>query len=681
MNLSINISKITPPGFPHVLDRPRLVKRLQENQDRKLTLILGQGAQGKSTLAASYVQTTEIPSGWINLAYHDSEAVNLFYLLAYSLQQALTELDLSPALAYPTLSMGPREELPLYRDWLLALFNLVTVPVQAIFDGLDCLNVESSGFRFLQVLLDEAPPNLHFLMLSRELPPLDLQTLKMRRQAYIMSSEEVAFTLSETRAFLQQIKHLSLAPNLVGQIHRLTEGWAGGLVLLADLLERLPETARGDCLSVDLTNRFQGEIFPYFGEQIFSALPEQSQEFLIKSSIYDIISPDLLEGADGNPSAHDILEDLARRNLFVQSLYDRQKGWLYRYHQLFRDFLQTKFRTLLGNGQQEALFLQAGRLSEQTGEPEQAVKFYLQGQAYRQAASIIERIGMDLVKQGRTADLLPWLKAMPPDLVAENPWLLFYGFLARRLSGSAELILDLKQALALFQEQGDVSGSFLAMAYLLEALVLRGHPAIPNIHALLAQAEDLVQAAGAGRYPMERAILWFQIGFAHYIRSGKPRKGLWACQHAYLLARDLGDLPLQISALTYAHGVFSVLGEFARSAEVIEQVDKLLEKHPHPDLEALHLIHIGQFHWFQGNADQGALAIRQARQKIEAHGLSFLLLPAMLYDHLIKTMHGEYREAEEIGHSLVQLAFAMEDLWAGSVPVMVGSEPLPARGI
>jgi LuxR family maltose regulon positive regulatory protein len=485
-----------------------------------------------------------------------------------------------------------------------------------------------------------------------------------------MTSEEVAFTLSETRAFLQQIKNLSLAPNLVGQIHRLTEGWAGGLVLLADLLERLPEMAQGDYLPDDLTNRFQGEIFHYFGEQIFSSLADQSQEFLIKSSIYDIISPDLLEKFDGLPNANELLEDLARRNLFVQTLYDQQKGWLYRYHQLFKDFLQIKFKKLLGKGQQEALFLRAGVLSEQAGEPEQAVKFYLKAQAYRQAVAIIERIGIGLVTRDRTDDLLQWLKAIPKNFVAANPWLLSYYYMVRRLTGSAELILDLKQALTLFQQQGDVRGSFLAMAYLLEALILRGHPAIPNVHELLAQGEALVQAGGAGRYPAERAILWFQIGFAHYIRSGNPRKGLWACQNAYLLARDLGDLPLQISALTYVHGVLSVVGEFARAAEIVQQVDKLLEKHSYPDLESLQLIHVSQLHWFQGDAKKGALAVKQAREKIEEHGLSFLLPPAMLYDHLIKTMNGDYREAEEIGRSLAHLTLAIGNMWLHGVSLL-----------
>jgi len=41
-----------PPRFPHILKRPRLLERLEQQRDKKLILILGQGAQGKSTLEA-----------------------------------------------------------------------------------------------------------------------------------------------------------------------------------------------------------------------------------------------------------------------------------------------------------------------------------------------------------------------------------------------------------------------------------------------------------------------------------------------------------------------------------------------------------------------------------------------------------------------------------------------------
>ena len=58
----LNISKITPPRVHNILDRPRLMERFEHNTDKRVMLILGQAAQGKSTLAASYVQRSQIPA-------------------------------------------------------------------------------------------------------------------------------------------------------------------------------------------------------------------------------------------------------------------------------------------------------------------------------------------------------------------------------------------------------------------------------------------------------------------------------------------------------------------------------------------------------------------------------------------------------------------------------------------
>ena len=113
MKTPLSLSKITPPRFPHVLQRPRLLELLHHNCDKKLILILGQAAQGKSTLAVSWVDRATEPVAWVNLGPEDADPVNLFYLLVYSLQMALPGLDLSPLLSYPSMVLGPREEIPL----------------------------------------------------------------------------------------------------------------------------------------------------------------------------------------------------------------------------------------------------------------------------------------------------------------------------------------------------------------------------------------------------------------------------------------------------------------------------------------------------------------------------------------------------------------------------------------
>ncbi len=125
MNTPLNISKISPPRLPRILERSRLIQVLEENRDKNLIFILGQAAQGKSTLAASYAQKSETPWAWMNLGIEESDPVNLFYLLVQSLRYALNDVDLSPIQDYPAKAMGPREEIPLYREWTHALFDRI----------------------------------------------------------------------------------------------------------------------------------------------------------------------------------------------------------------------------------------------------------------------------------------------------------------------------------------------------------------------------------------------------------------------------------------------------------------------------------------------------------------------------------------------------------------------------
>jgi LuxR family maltose regulon positive regulatory protein len=663
MRLPLSISKITPPRFPRVLHRTRLIEHLQQHSDRKLILVLGPAAQGKSTLAVSWINTSKTPSAWINLGAEDAEPASLFHVLVHALGRALPGLDFSPLLAYPAMAMGPREELPLYRDWAVSLFGLVSAPVWIIFDGLDQLPPAAPAYRFLQVLVAEAPAEVHFLLLSREAPPLSLEALKMRQAAYILPGEELAFTLKETREFLKTVRKLVLPSQEVKKIHQLTEGWAGGLVLLCEGLARLPEGDRTAYLSGKLTEQFRGEVFRYFGEQIFASLPASTQEFLVKSAILEVVDPDFIKEFLGVDKAREILEDLAARNLFIQPIYDKKRGWLYRYHLLFRDFLCSKFRTLLNEEQQRAAYHRAGRLSEQRGEPEEAVRYFLNARAYPQAVSVTQRLGMALLKAGKTGELSQWLAVLPAELLQANPWLLFYSYMTRRFTGEPDTIFALEQAYSLFQAQRDVRGSLLALAFLIEASITRGHPSLPPIHDLLAQGEDLARCLEPGQHLPERANLWFQIGFAHYLRSGHPRQGVWACQNAYLLARDLGDLPLQIGALIHTHGCLSALGEFNRAEEIARRVDALLAKHPYPEYHGIHLIHTTQIYLMSGDLPKAAEFLRQAREEISRHGLNFLYPAVMLYDLMLKTYLGKHSEAEEVAKNLVSVALAMGNLF------------------
>ncbi|RJR39724.1 MAG: hypothetical protein C4567_11540 [Deltaproteobacteria bacterium] len=650
----LSIPKIIPPDSPHVLLRPRLLDRLEQQHQKKLILILGQAAQGKSTLALSYVTTSKIPSAWLNLGPEDSEAVNLFYLLVQSLQRAFPEIDLAPLLSYPTLPAGPREEMPLYRDWLLTLLSRVQTPVLVVFDGLDRLAPQAAAFRFLQAVLEVAPPHLHLLMLSREMPPIKLQELKVKQQIHLIGNEELAFTPKETRMFLQTVRKLPLPHELMAQISELTEGWIGGLILLSEILERLPEESRESFLSREATDKFAVEVSGYFEESIFSPRTPEIQGFLLKSSILDIVDPDFIRDYLGVDKARDILEDMKARNLFVQLIFDEERGWLYRYHQLFKDFLQAKFRAALSPEQQASAYLRAGSLLEDRGDLESAVDFYLQAGTTDRAAAAIEQVGLQLLKQAKTAELARWLQTLSADLVQDRPWLLFYYFITGRSSGAAEYLSSLLRAYALFQKQEDLRGVLLTLSHLLEIAILVGFPGLPRVTTLVNQAEDLLQKAESQDFPYESAALWFQVGMAH-IFVPHLRLGYQACFRASLLARDAGDRHLEIHALLYSRLMLTALGEFALARETGEKIEELLATWNTPELQAHHLIISTIFSTFQGEVEEGVTLGLKAQQQTEQHGLAFLYPLTKLYRLITLRNAGKYAEAEQTGLNLLHL--------------------------
>ena len=669
--MPLNISKISPPRLSRILDRPRLIQVLEENQDKNFILILGQAAQGKSTLAASYAQKSETQWAWINLGIEESDPVNLFYLLVQSLQYALNDVDLSPIQDYPAKAMGPREEIPLYREWTHALFDRIPVPFRIFLDGLDHLAPDAPSYGFLHVLLEDTPPDISFVMLSRTEPSLRIQRLKISQKVFIIENKDLAFTEDEVKTFFRIIRRMSFTKTQLKRIHQVTEGWVGGLVLLSESLKRLPEASRDQYISKNLPDQFKAEVFKYFGEEIFSSQSDPIQEFLIKSSIFDMVEPGFMRDFIGTENTENILQDLAKKNLFVQSIYDKQKGWMFRYHQLFKDFLKSKLGLQIDKKERSSLFFKAGSLFERKGDLEESVKFFLKAKAYPEALSIIRSIGMDLLKSERTGDLAQFLKDMPEDLVQEDPWLLFYHSMIRRFTGIRQNMLSLQKAITLFEGQGDVRGHILSLAYLIEASIIGGHYLIP-LDILIEQGENLLQSLNPELYPYERAVFWSQTAYAH-MYSGNPKKGFWASQHAYLTAKDLGNVTIQVNALIHAVGNLSVLGEFSLADEICSKLDKLIDQSVYPELKIFYHIHYSQLLTCRGDYEKSKKLIFMSRHEVEKRGLIYFYPIVLIFDLFLKVYIEEYAEAEEIGKHLLNMAISTDNtLLLGLTNVWMG---------
>jgi len=188
---------------------------------------------------------------------------------------------------------------------------------------------------------------------------------------------------------------------------------------------------------------------------------------------------------------------------------------------------------------------------------------------------------------------------------------------------------------------------------------------------LIEKGEKLIQTSAKDSDSYETALLWFHIGFSSTVRGGNPRKGLWACEKANLLATKAKDLALQTNALIHALGSLAYLGEFASADELITRIESALNKCSYPEFHALYLIDLSWLKMFRGEVEEAEELIKKARNELEENGLIYLYPYTWIYELLLKPRTGRYQEAEEIAGRLLSLSSSLENLFIEGITYLL----------
>jgi len=663
MKTPISISKISPPHLPPILYRSRLHDLLKKNEDKKLILILGQAAQGKTTLVASHVKTSKIPSAWLNLDQSDSDPVNLYHSIIQSLKHVLKELDLPLLLSEFPGRMNPVTAISLFREGADFISKNVPNSIQLVFDGLDQLSHDPLPFQCLQVLMENLSPNVHFIMLSRGTPPLsfEFQHLKIRQEALVVSNEDLAFTQQEVKKFFQKVKKISLDEDQVKKIYNATEGWIGGLILISEYIVQRTDFLREKYIAQELPDYFNKDIFQYFGKEILYSQSKETQQFLLKSSIMDIIEPHFAKELFEIKNAEEILRDHARKNLFVHSFYDEKRGWLFRYHHLFRNFLKAKYFAETTAEERVSLDLKTGNLFKKRGDLENAIKYFLEAKAYPQAIPLMEQLGMDLLRKGRKSDLASWMDILPEDLIQKNPWLLLYRTLAKQFMTGQENVVSFEKAYQLFNKNRETKGELISLAQLMLTIVQTGIHLFP-INPLIKKAEVLLESAEGEAHPYERATLWYCTGQAYLLSEGDIRKGLLACEKAYLISKEIHDISLQAYALVSSAAGFICVGEFSRAEEACQKLETHTEKIDyHKELKAMGAMINCVLSLSKGDFEKAHHLSKLLQVGIEKYG--FVSMGPWVYEikGYLKLVREDLIDAEHIGNRYVSTAQSLKN--------------------
>jgi len=414
-----------PPVAPDILQRPRLLDRLNEGRHRTLTLISAPAGYGKSTLASRWVAACDSPSGWVSL---DETDTDLRTFLSYVLAAVRS---LSPKTQFRTEALLEASQLPsasVLAHHLLNDLHQIAEPFILVLDDYHHIRGESSVHDLLTEILAHPPKAMHLVLLTRRDPAFPLATMGGRGQVTEIRAGDLRFTPAEAAAFLKKKLRIPLDDATAALLDKKTEGWVTGLRLAGlylrdqdDLKHRVREL-RGSSL----------HITEYLVSEVLSRQNADIAAFLVETSILDRFCAPLcqavhLRGAERRNGeqafeAQGFIDWLVEANIFVIPLDDQ--GYWFRYHHLFQEFLQAMLRKQSNADAVAGLHMRASNWFAENGLIEEAIRHALAAQDAQAAVRLVVEHRYDLLNTSQFSRLSEWLRFLPEEAVLKNPLLL-----------------------------------------------------------------------------------------------------------------------------------------------------------------------------------------------------------------------------------------------------------------
>ncbi|MEJ2752856.1 MAG: hypothetical protein P8169_09325, partial [Chloroflexota bacterium] len=429
----------------------------------------------------------------------------------------------------------------------------------------------------LVYLLEHQSPRLHLVITTREDPPFPLPRWRARGELIEIREHDLRFSTAETTALFNEIIELDLTAGQIETLRSKTEGWISGLQLAA-LSMRGQEDVQQFVRSFAGSNRF---ILDYLMEEVFHRQSPEVLDFLLKTAVLEQFTAPLCDAllsvgetsAGGNeeanhdlalrnrsarPNSQAILEQLEQANLFIIPL-DDARHW-FRYHRLFADLLRQRLR--LAAGDTAALHLQAAIWHEENRFPARAISHYLAGEAWDQAATLIELRSSELQKRGENTTFLHWMRALPDQVIEARPGLCLEYAWALALSGEPD---KSEHFLHFAEEAFRTNPARYGQVLSAQIHVARIRQDLPRTIALSRRALSLMQPAAHEA----RSALSLNLGIAYW-QSGQIHEAQQAFAEARVMAQEVHNFHISILAVGFLSMVQAARGQLHQAADLLQ---------------------------------------------------------------------------------------------------------------
>jgi len=491
-----------PPLWLELVPRPRLLKQLNAGlcSGRKLTVISAPAGFGKTVLVNAWLRGTGRPFTWLSLDEGDNNLPRFLNYLVAAFQQIDDEIGQTAQ----NLLQAPRP-LPVETSLTELINDCAAHPAPFVLVLDDYHTITELGVHeAVRFLLEQQPPQVHLVIISRQDPPLPLPRLRGRGQITEIRQRDLRFTVEEATTFLNRLMGLNLEASQVAALNEHTEGWIAGLQMAAFALQsRIADD--GTDFVPHFIESFSGRhhfILDYLTDEVLKRQPEPIYQFLLQTCILEQMCGDLCDTLTGQTASQQTLEHLQHANLFVVPL-DGERRW-YRYHRLFSELLHARMQEAAPE-QIPDMHRRAATWYDQNALPAKAVHHALAIPDFDLAADVIERAILTATTWSSVSVGLfsEWFEPLPDDVLHTRPRLRLFASRVLYLTGQREETERILQELT---------------------TLLQDDPSIPDAENILGLVTVDRASYAAVRGDVQQAIQFAHRALTHWPEENAPMR-------------------------------------------------------------------------------------------------------------------------------------------------------------
>ncbi len=621
-------AKLRPPSRAgDLVPRPELVASIVESS-APVTVVVAPAGYGKTTLLCETAEAIGASVVWVNLDPGDNDPARLWGHVA----AGLDSLGADGALVRAALVGGGRPV-----DAVVAAVESFEAAVTLVLDDAH----ELAGAEVCEgctQLITHPPAGLRVLVSSRAELEWSVTRLVTLGQLDRLDTTALALLGDAGTAVLQpEVDAGSISADDARTIVKRVEGWPAGL-----RLAKLAIAGGGN--RPDLVAAIAGDqptVARYLANEVFATRSIEEQEFLLATSVLDMLTPEACDAVTGRSNSLGVLHTLVNDHVFT-TICD-PAGPVFAYHRLLGEFLQAR---LAQRGTDAVAAVHELAL-------EHAIAVDDTGAIVRHAVAAgrsdvaMERLAEEYItiaNDGRIAELWMWVAMIGPEHVLAHPMLSSTPAWASLNLGRFDEIEPWLESFALLDDPSPEHANDFAI----HAAALRCHRDrhLGRLDAATAHGLDLVDRLTDASTQIVSSNALAAAGAALAL-SGESERARDLLERAVRIGMDVGEP----SAVVMAHNYLALIATDRETASrhvacVFDVVDS-------PELERFHIPAAAWLTRARGSIDDGRVAdaADQLERALElAHAGSEPLLEILIALQQARRCHlvgdDEHRRAE-----------------------------------